>query len=85
MPAVNQVEKSVMSILQFLGSTTGRWIRAIAGLILVVLAVVLGGWWWLLAVLGALFISSGVFDICLLAPLAGKPIQGAKFRETFTS
>jgi len=74
-----------MSILQFLGSTAGRWTRIIAGLILVVVAVVLGGWAWILAVLGAVFIAAGSFDFCLLAPLFGKHPQGPAFRKTFTS
>lgn len=68
-----------MFTLQFLGSTAGRWTRVIAGLVLIVLAIALGGWWWLLAIVGAVFIAAGAFDFCLLAPLAGKPLQGRKF------
>jgi len=74
-----------MFILQFLGSTAGRWARVFAGLILVLLAVLLGGWWWILAALGAVFIAAGAFDFCLLAPLAGKPLQGRAFRKTSPS
>lgn len=73
-----------MATIQFLGSTVGRWVRIIAGVILVVLAVILGGWWLLLlATLGLVFIAAGTFDFCLLAPLAGKPLQGSEFRKTF--
>ncbi|MES2092521.1 MAG: DUF2892 domain-containing protein [Actinomycetota bacterium] len=71
-----------MSILKFLGSTASRWTRAIAGLVLIVLAIALGGWWWLLAIVGAVFIAAGAFDFCLLAPLFGKPLQGRKFRAS---
>ncbi len=74
-----------MMIIQFLGSTTGRWVRIIAGVILIVAAVLLGGWWWLLAVLGGVFIAAGAFDFCLLAPLVGKPLSGSALRKTFTS
>lgn len=74
-----------MSILQFLGSTAGRWVRIIAGLILVVMAAVLGGWGWSLAAVAVIFISAGSFDFCLLAPLFGKPLQGTAFRKAFTS
>ena len=74
-----------MAVVQFLASTTGRWVRIIAGVILVVLAVLLGGWWLLLAALGAVFIAAGAFDFCLLAPLAGKPLKGSEIRKTFTS
>ncbi|MET4704910.1 DUF2892 domain-containing protein [Frigoribacterium sp. UYMn621] len=72
-----------MFILEFLGSVAGRWSRAIAGLVLIVLAIALGGWWWLLAIVGGVFIAAGAFDFCLLAPLASKPLQGRKFRDSF--
>lgn len=72
-----------MRVLQFLGSTTGRWVRVVAGVILIVIGGVLGGWWWL-AVLGAVFIAAGAFDFCLLAPLVRKPFQGSKLRASFT-
>ncbi len=72
-----------MFIIQFLGSIAGRWTRAIAGLVLIALAIVLGGWWWLLALVGAVFIATGAFDFCLLAPLLAKPLQGRKFRASF--
>ncbi|TFC53084.1 DUF2892 domain-containing protein [Cryobacterium sp. TMT1-21] len=74
-----------MAVIQFLGSTAGRWVRIIAGVVLVILAAILGGWWWLLAALGAVFIAAGAFDFCLLAPLAGKPFKGSELRKTFTS
>ena len=74
-----------MAIIQFLGSTAGRWVRIIAGVILVVVAVLLGGWWLLMAAIGAVFIAAGTFDFCLLAPLVGRPLQGSEFRKTFTS
>jgi hypothetical protein len=72
-----------MFILKFLGSTAGRWTRAIAGLVLIALAIALGGWWWLLVIFGAVFMAAGAFDFCLLAPLFGKPLQGRKFRASF--
>lgn len=72
-----------MFIVKFLASTAGRWTRAIVGVILVVLGITLGGWWWLLAALGAVFIAVGAFDVCLLAPLLGKPLQGQKLRDSF--
>ena len=72
-----------MFILQFLGSTAGRWTRAIAGLLLIVLAIALGGWWRLVAIVGAVFIAAGAFDFCLLAPLFGRPLQGRKLRASF--
>lgn len=71
-----------MFIVQFLGSTAGRWTRAIAGAVLILLAIALGGWWLSLALVGAVFIAAGAFDFCLLAPLFGKPLNGKRFRSS---
>lgn len=40
------------------------------------------GRWWLLAVVGVVLILVGVLDVCLLAPLAGKPLRGSAFRAS---
>ncbi len=70
-----------MAVLDFLGSTTGRWVRGAVGVLLLVLAFVVGGvWGWVLGILGAVFVAVGVLDICLLAPLFGKPLRGRDFR-----
>jgi hypothetical protein len=74
-----------MAILKFLGSTAGRWVRGIVGVVLLVLGAWLGGFWWILAGVGALVAAAGIFDFCMLAPLAGKPFMGPKFRDSFTS
>lgn len=68
-----------MTILAFLSSTAGRWTRAIVGIVLIALCAILGGWWWLLAAPGVLFVLVGVLDVCLIAPLAGKPLRGKDF------
>lgn len=69
-----------MSVLNFLSSTAGRWVRGLVGVALIALAVVLGGWWLLLAALGVVFVLVGLFDVCLIAPLAGRPFRGTAFR-----
>ncbi len=69
-----------MSVLTFLSSTAGRWTRAVVGVILIALGVALGGAGWVLAVVGLVFVLVGALDVCLLAPLAGKPLRGAAFR-----
>lgn len=69
-----------MILLTFLASTSGRWARGIVGAALVVLGAVLGGWWWVLAAVGAVFLLVGLLDVCLIAPLFGKPFQGKAFR-----
>ena len=69
-----------MPALSFLGSTAGRWTRAFVGTTLVVVGAGLGGGWWALAALGIVFVLVGALDVCLLAPLAGRPVRGAAFR-----
>ena len=73
-----------MFILRFLGSASGRWTRGIIGIALLVLGAWLGGYWWILAAVGAVVAAAGIFDFCLLAPLAGRPFWGKKFRASFT-
>lgn len=68
-------------MIDFLASTAGRSVRAAVGVVLLVLAFVVGGTWgWVLGVLGAVFVAVGVFDVCLLAPLFGKPLRGRELR-----
>ena len=70
-----------MPILTFLGSPAGRWTRGIVGVVLLVLGFALGGAGYVLVALGVVFVLVGVFDVCLLAPLFGKPFRGAAFRK----
>jgi hypothetical protein len=37
---------------------------------------------WLLAVVGVVPLLAGIFDFCLLAPLAGLPLNGKDIRRT---
>lgn len=68
-------------MIDFLASTAGRGVRAVVGVVLLVLAFVVGGTWgWVLGVFGAVFVAVGVFDVCLLAPLFGKPLRGRELR-----
>ncbi|MGM0385499.1 MAG: YgaP-like transmembrane domain [Actinomycetota bacterium] len=70
-----------MKLLNFLASETGRLVRAGIGVVLLVLAFVVGGvWMWVLGVLGVVFLLVGILDVCLLAPLFGKPLRGKEFR-----
>lgn len=69
-----------MTVLAFLISTTGRWIRAAVGLLLITVAAALGGGWWALAAVGAPLVLVGLRDVCLLAPFAGRPVRGKEFR-----
>lgn len=72
-----------MSIIKFLGSTAGRWTRAVVGLALVGLGVFLGGWWLILSAIGLVVFLAGALDFCIFAPLVGKPFNGRKLRASF--
>ncbi|MDH7489292.1 MAG: DUF2892 domain-containing protein [Anaerolineae bacterium] len=71
-----------MDFVGFMSSTTGRALRIVVGIILVVLALFGPNWSTALEVilllLGILFIVVGALNLCLLAPLFGKPIKGGK-------
>ena len=68
--------------VKFMASTTGRIVRVIAGLALILWGVLgLGGTTGIiLAVVGAVPFLAGVFDFCVFAPLFGNPLSGKKIR-----
>ncbi len=70
-----------MPVLRFLGSTPGRAVRVLLGLALIVVGVVAGGGWLALSAVGLVPLAAGVFDVCLLGPIAGLPFRGAAFRS----
>lgn len=67
--------------VKFMSSTTGRAVRVVAGVVLIVVGVALGGAWWALAVVGLLPLFAGVFDFCAFAPLFKAPLSGSKVRS----
>ena len=72
------------AFFRFLASSTGRLVRAVAGLILIVVGIwAIGGVvGWILAVIGLVPLVAGVFDWCFFAPLFGLPFAGPRLRET---
>ncbi|TSD93092.1 DUF2892 domain-containing protein [Skermania sp. ID1734] len=60
----------------------GRIARVIAGLVLIAAGVMMGGGWWILAVVGLVPLLAGVLDVCLFAPVFGRPFTGARLRQT---
>ncbi|HVB72071.1 MAG TPA: DUF2892 domain-containing protein [Ktedonobacteraceae bacterium] len=74
-----------MTFIRFMASGPGRVLRIVAGLAIIGAGVylltagsaVVGT---ILAVVGLVPFLAGVFDLCVLAPLFGCPIQGAKAR-----
>lgn len=68
--------------VKFMASAAGRLARILAGAILMAWgALYLGGTTGtIVAVVGAVPLAAGVFDVCLFAPLFGSPISGPKIR-----
>ena len=71
------------SLFSFLASQNGRIARAAVGIALIVIGLLgVGGTaGWVLAVIGLVPLAAGVFDLCLLAALFGKPLRGDALRD----
>jgi len=69
--------------VKFMASTTGRIVRIVAGIALIVWGLMgLGGTIGIVvAVIGAVPLLAGLFDFCVFAPLFGNPLSGPKIRE----
>ncbi len=65
-----------MKLINWLGSSAGRVARMVAGVVLLVLGVVAGGGWIALSIVGIIPLVAGIADVCLLAALFGRPLQG---------
>jgi uncharacterized membrane protein HdeD (DUF308 family) len=69
--------------VKFMASRNGRITRIVAGAVLIILgffvvdSITLGV---ILIVVGLVPLLAGIFDYCVLAPLFGAPISGAKIR-----
>jgi hypothetical protein len=68
--------------IAFMASPTGRIVRILAGLALILLGwLVLGGTVGIIvAVVGAVPLVAGLFDFCVFAPLFGLPLSGPAIR-----
>ena len=73
-----------MQLIKFLAGTTGRWVRAIAGVVLIALGllVVKDTAGLIVAIVGLVPLLAGVFDFCVFAPLFGAPFSGKAIRES---
>ena len=70
-----------MSLVQFLASSPGRIARAGAGIVLIAVGLLLGHGWYVLAAVGLLPLTAGVFDFSLLGPLMRLPLAGRALRR----
>ena len=68
--------------VKFMASTAGRIVRIVAGVVLIAWGLMgLGGTTGIIvAVIGAVPLLAGLFDVCLFASLFGNPISGPKIR-----
>ncbi|PKQ15692.1 MAG: DUF2892 domain-containing protein [Actinobacteria bacterium HGW-Actinobacteria-7] len=66
----------------FMASASGRAVRVVAGIGLIVWGLMgLGGTTGIIvAVVGAVPLLAGLFDFCVFAPLFGCPLSGPKIR-----
>jgi len=71
------------AFFRFIASPTGRGIRIIAGIALIVIGLGLaqGTVGWILAIVGLVPLGAGVFDKCVFAPLFGLPFAGPSLRK----
>ncbi|MGQ9849329.1 MAG: YgaP family membrane protein [Aggregatilineaceae bacterium] len=76
------------SLFSFVASQTGRIVRGIVGIALIVIGLLLvngdASWGWILVIVGLVPLAAGVFDFCLFAPLFGKPFKGANLRAALS-
>jgi len=68
--------------ITLMASTTGRSVRVVAGIALIVWGLVgIGGAAGILVtVIGAVPLLAGLIDVCVFAPLFGNPFNGPKIR-----
>lgn len=67
----------------FMASIAGRILRAAAGGVLIGLGLGLldGTGRWVMVAVGAFLVLVGLLDVCVFAPLFGKPFTGKRLRE----
>jgi hypothetical protein len=67
-----------MKLAKFMAGTTGRLVRIIAGIVLILVGLLVVGdtAGIIIAVIGVLPILAGVLNVCLIAPLIGAPFSG---------
>jgi hypothetical protein len=69
-------------LVPFLSSQTGRIVRAIAGIALIVIGWLVGDTaGWIIGIIGLIPLAAGIFDFCLLAPLMGYGFWGRDIRR----
>ncbi len=72
-----------MQLMKYLASTQGRWIRGVAGAIIIAIGLLVvkdtGGL--ILAIVGLVPLLAGLLDFCVFSPLFGGSFSGKAIRE----
>jgi len=64
-----------MEFVKFMSSSTGRLMRVVAGVALIVLGLILGGSALVWVAVGLIPVAAGVGNFCLFAPLFGQHLK----------
>jgi hypothetical protein len=74
------------ALLKFIASRNGRIARVVVGIVLIIIGLVIGGILGaIIVVIGVIPVVAGALDVCLVAPLLGKPLKGADLRASLES
>lgn len=66
-----------MEFARFMAGPIGRGVRAVVGVILIVVGLNMGGaGGWIVALIGLVAFLAGVLNFCLIAPLIKAPFSG---------
>jgi hypothetical protein len=67
----------------FIASSTGRYVRMAAGIVLILIGLfaVGGAGGWILAIIGLVPLGAGALDKCVFAPLFKLPFDGPSLRK----
>ncbi len=62
-----------MKLVNFMQTKAGRMLRVVLGIALIVAGLAIGNYWVLLALVGLVPLTAGVFGFCLLSPVFHAP------------
>lgn len=72
-------EVKQMSFAKLMATAPGRWLRVVAGVILVLVALYIGAVWGIVVgIVGVAAFLAGALNVCLLGPILGAPFSGRR-------
>jgi hypothetical protein len=71
-------EVHMRTIIEFLASPTGRFVRFVLGLVIIAVAwlTLTNVTWYVALAIGAFMTLAAIANVCVLAPLIGEPLIG---------